>query len=228
MKFKSALVTAVSGSIGGATFAHNQGGMYVRARATPTNPNTSFQQIIRNLMSQITSAWQNTLTQAQRDAWEVYASNVPLTDKFGDPRYTSGIAHYVRSNVPRLQGGLARIDVGPTVYSLPTLTPPVPTVSAATDQSSTAYDNTDAWATEAGGALLIWISRPQSPSIIYFKGPYRYAGLAPGAASPPTSPQVVDTPFAVEQDQLLFHKYAAVRADGRLSAPFRVVATVGA
>jgi len=38
MKFKSPILSQASGSIAGITFSHNRGGMYVRARAVPTNP----------------------------------------------------------------------------------------------------------------------------------------------------------------------------------------------
>ena len=83
MKFKGTLIGEASGSIASLTFSHNRGGQYVRQRTIPTNPNTVFQQAIRSLVSELTSRWQNTLTEAQRAAWDQYAVQVPLLDPLG-------------------------------------------------------------------------------------------------------------------------------------------------
>jgi len=222
MKFRSATVTAVSGSIGGLTGSHNKGGMYFRARSQPVNTNTSFQQVVRNFLSQVTAAWQQILTAAQRAAWETYAANVPLIDSLGESRNVSGIAMYVRSNVIRLQAGLARIDAGPTTFSLPTFTAPTVAVDATADEMDVAYTSTDAWAGEVGGAMIAFASRPQAASINYFRGPYRLAGIVAGAATPPTSPETLTLPFPVVVGHVVHSKIAVVRADGRLSSPFRL------
>ena len=222
MKFRSQLVTAVSGSVGGLTGSHNAGGMYFRARSQPVNPNTAQQQAVRNFMSQVTAAWQQVLTAPQRAAWETYAANVPLVDPLGQSRNVSGIAMFVRSNVIRLQAGLARIDAGPTVFSLPTFTAPTVTVDATADEVDLAYTNTDAWAGEVGGAMLAYGSVPKSATINYFRGPYRYAGLVTGAVVPPTSPETIALPYPVVAGHVVHFKIQVVRADGRLSAPFRI------
>ncbi len=54
------------------------------AATIPTNPNTTFQQVVRNAVSQLTSLWSDVLTQTQRDQWQVYADNVPLTKRHGE------------------------------------------------------------------------------------------------------------------------------------------------
>lgn len=226
MKFASQLVTKVSGSIGGLTGAHNKGGLYFRARATPTNPNSVYQQAVRNAIAQLTSRWQQTLTPAQRAAWAVYADNVPLVDALGEARSIPPLAHYTRSNVPRLQAAMAIVDDGPTVYSLATFSGVSFTVDASGDTASVVYVNTDDWADTDGGALLCYFSRPQAQSIGYFKGPYRFAEAVLGSTStPPTSPEEVDLPFPVEAGALVFGQFRATNADGRLSAPFRLGVT---
>ncbi|MBD3309518.1 hypothetical protein GF348_24275 [candidate division KSB3 bacterium] len=222
MKFKSNIVTQVSGSIGGLVGSHNQGGMYFRARSVPTNPQTAFQVAVRNAVTLLATAWQDTLTAAQREAWDTYAANVPLIDRLGEARNTTGIAHYVRSNVPRLQAGLARVDDGPTVFALPSFTEVTFAPAAATDDFDVSFDNTDAWANEDDAALLLYASRPQSATINFFKGPYRYAGRIDGDGSTaPTSPETIDSPFALTADLKQFYKAVLTRADGRLSSPFR-------
>jgi len=221
MKFKSALVTQVSGSVGGMTGSHNAGGLYFRARAVPVNPNTVQQQAVRNFMSQCAAAWSQTLTQEQRDAWSNYAASVPITDTLGEARFISGISHFVRSNVARLQAGLARIDAGPAVYVLPDFTAPSFAADASDDNVAITFTNGDAWAGEVGGAMLVFASRPQPASIVYFKGPYRYAGKISGAVSPPASPATLDLPFPVVENDRVFFQVRVCRADGRLSSPFR-------
>lgn len=192
--------------------------MYTRARATPTNPKTPAQQAVRNGLQLAANAWANTLTTAQRNAWNTYAANVPLTDSLGEARNVSGNAMYNRSNIIRSQAGLSQIAAGPTVYTLATLTNPTVSGVGTTGVVTVTYTNTDTWAGTVGGALLVYVSRPQSPGITFFKGPYQYAGKINGAATPPTSPGTVTSPFALAAGQKVFVRILASNADGRLSA----------
>lgn len=226
MLVESALVARGSGSIGGMTWSHNRGGMYVRSRSTPTNPNTPFQQTVRSAAAMLAAMWSNTLTQVQRDSWDLYAENVELPNAFGVPRNVGGLGMYIRSNVPRIQCavvGVARIDDAPAIFDLGVFSAPViGACTAAADTISVAYTNTDEWAVEDGGALFIYTSRPKNPGINYFQGPYRLAATVEGiTTTPPTSPEVVNAAFLFEAGQRLFIFARASTADGRLSAPFR-------
>lgn len=223
MKFTSLVYAATSGSVGGLTYSRNKGGMYTRARAVPTNPNTAFQQVLRNAMGQLTTRWGQTLTQAQRDAWAVFAENVPIVDSLGYSHTIPPMSWYIKANSLRVQSGLSVIDAAPTVFELGTLTIPVLTATAASVTASLAFTNTDAWANEVGGALLVYVSRPQNAAIQFFNGPYRYAGRVNGAGTPPTSPATITLPFTTgPAGSKLFAKVVAVRADGRPSSPFRI------
>ena len=224
MKFKPLLVTALSGTIGGLVFAHNKGGAYVRNFAIPTNPGTVFQEVVRQAAAALSALWSSTLTQAQRDGWTAYAEAVPIPDKLGEPRNIPPLAMYVRSNVSRLQSGLLRIDEGPTVLTLPEdfTAPTIDSIDAAADTADIAFEGTDPWANEDDGALFVYISQAQGPTINFFKGPYRFAGLVAGdLALPPTSPATITLPFAVTAGQKLFFQFRVARADGRLSSSFR-------
>lgn len=221
MKYKSALMTAASGSVGGLVASHNRGGLYFRARTIPVNTNTEEQAAVRNFMAQCAAAWGDVLTDAQRLAWATYADFVLMPDAMGDPRKVPPMGHFCRSNVPRLQAGLARIDAAPTEYFLPSFTAPTFAVDASDGEVDVTFTNTDAWAGEVGGGMLVYASRPQSPTINYFRGPYRFAGLIAGAVSPPTSPATIVLPFPVVADQKVFFQIRVVRADGRVSSPFR-------
>ena len=225
MKFTSPVYSGVSGSIAGLVYSHNAGGLYTRARSIPTNPGSAQQTAVRNALSGLASAWANTLTTAQRAAWAVYAANVPLIGPLGNARKVSGIAQFIRSNTPRLQAGLTEVDDGPTDYTLAAFVNPTITVTAASPEFSIVFDNTDTWATATGGAMLVYASRPQSPGINYFKGPYQLAGKIAGATVAPTSPQTLTSPFVLTAGQQVFFRVEVTNADGRLSSPFRAAGT---
>lgn len=219
-------VAAVSGSIGGVTFSRNRGGPYMRTRAIPVNPNTTFQQEVRSLMATLTSGWIDDLTEDQRAAWDTYALNVHLPNPLGADRNVGGLGMYVRSNIPRLQADPAtypRVDDAPTIFNLGTYT--LPTLGNAIESAQTAdvtFDNTDDWAGEAASGLLIFGSRAKNPSINYMKGPYRFAHEVEGnITTPPTSPATVTWPFPFTEGHRLFAFFRVTRADGRLSSPFR-------
>lgn len=222
MKYKSTLLGQASGSLAGVTFSHNKGGEYVRRRAIPTNPNSTFQQAVRGIVAALSNHWLNTLTAAQRAAWETYAENVTIVDRLGDPIYITGLNHYVRSNTPLLQAGMTRVDAAPTTFNLGEFTNPSFGYDAANSEVDVTFDNTDAWANEDDAAMILWASRQQNPSINYFKGPYRFAGTIDGdSVTAPTSPAAISAPFACAAGNFCFCKVSVIRADGRLSLPFR-------
>lgn len=222
MKFKPLLGDQLSGSLAGITASHNRGGVYFRQRAIPVNPATPQQVAVRGFMVTLTTAWVQTLTQAQRDAWDLYALQVLLPDALGDPRNVGGIGMYVRSNVPRLQAGLPRVDPGPTVFALPTFTDPAIASITAPDALSLTFSDADGWANLDDSAMLVYGSRPQNESINFFKGPYRFAGAILGlTAGPPTSPAAIVMPFVLTAGQKAFVQARVTLADGRLSGTFR-------
>lgn len=218
MIFKSALLTDASGSIGGMTAARNRGGMYLRSRVTPVNPNTTFQQTVRSLVSALASIWVNTLTKVQRDAWTAYAEHVQVPGKLGSMITITGLNMYVRSNVPIQQAGFARLDEAPTIFDLGDYTLPVIAGTAAGQQVGVVFTDTDDWVGEDDAAMLVYVSRPQNPSVNFFKGPYRFAGSVDGdGTTPPTSPELIDAPFPFVAGQILFWRVRVIRADGRVS-----------
>lgn len=225
MKFKSEVLTQASGSIGGTTYAHNRGGLYRRARSIPTNPNSAAQQTVRTNFGQLATRWNDTLTTAQRSAWENYAANSPTTDALGDSLVLTGQQMYIRCNSVRLRGSLTAVDDGPTTFGLADLSTVTIPVDPTSNDINVAFNNSDPWAGEVGGALIVQTSRFYDGSKNYLKGPFRYLGLVTGAASPPTSPNLMasanafgQAPTSFTAGQVMFWRACAVRADGRLSA----------
>jgi hypothetical protein len=225
MKFKSTLVDQASGSMGGITGSRNRFGVYLRQKAMPVNPNTSRQQAVRTIFAAVTSAWFNILTAPQRAAWDAYGAGVAMRDALGETIYLTGLNHYVRSNVPRLQSGLARVDEGPTDFTLPGADPALAVTATHSNQHlSIAFNNSLAWAVEAGGALLVFGGRPVMASINFNKGPYRLCGHVAGATpTPPTSPATLTSVYEFAVGQRIQVQCRISRADGRLTEPFRVL-----
>ena len=222
MLFKPLLGDQLSGSAGGIVASHNRGGTYFRQRAIPVNPQTPEQVAVRGFLSQLTSIWVNTLSVAQRTAWDVYALNVLIPNRLGDPRNIGGVGQYVRSNVPRLQAGLPRVDNAPTVFDLGDFTDPTIISITAPTALSLGFTESDAWVSEDDAGMLVLASRGQNASINFFKGPYRFADSIDGeVAIPPTTPAAIVLPFIIAATQRVFIEVKVSRADGRLSSTFR-------
>jgi hypothetical protein len=221
-------VAAASGSVGGVVYSRNKAGAYIRNRSIPINPGSARQQTVRFAVSQLSTRWVETLTAAQRAAWETYAENVQLPNPLGQSRNVGGLAMYVRSNAPRvgfpvLGSALAIVDDAPTIFDLGTFSEPViGAISASGDTVSMSFTESDEWVGETGAALLIYSSRPQNPSVNYFKGPYQACSeIAGDDTLPPSPPQIIDLAFPVEAGQKIFFRMNVTRVDGRLSASFR-------
>lgn len=226
MKFKGTIVGPASGSLAGITASHNRGGQYFRRRAVPTNPNTLQQQQVRSWFANAQAAWNGTLTALQRQAWDTYALNTPVTNPMGDEVNAGGKGMFTRGYVPRLQASLSIVAAGPSTYGLPPFTAPgITSLTASTGIMIVTFTNTDSWAIAVGGALLVYMSRPVGASINSFKGPYRFAGKVAGAVSPPTSPQNITAPFPCVAGQKVFVRFIAITPDARVSPDFRTSIT---
>lgn len=221
MIFKSPVYSSASGSIAGLTYSRNLGGMYARARAVPTNPNTPQQQAVRAILNDLSNAWIDILTAAQRDGWDTYANSVPIVNALGDPINVTGLNQYTRSNIARVQAALGRVDDAPTVEDTGGFTAPTVAVASGTQLISVTFDNVDLWANEDDSSMIVQASRGKNPTIVYFKGPYRLAGTIDGdATTPPTSPTTIAMPFTVVATQRVFIRVVVSRADGRMSMPW--------
>lgn len=91
MKVKSAILTEMSGKIGGAVASRARGDIqYFRKLVTPTNPSTGLQKASRNAVASASSYWKSTLTDVQREAWWDLATGAQtgqtLFNKVNQPR----------------------------------------------------------------------------------------------------------------------------------------------
>ena len=216
-------IIQMSGSLAGNTFARNRSGNYVRSRTKPVNPNSTRQQVVRAIMAELVNRWAQTLTGVQRTAWNLYSSNVSMKNKLGESIFLSGFNHYVRSNLIRRLQTLAAIDNGPVVFEIPGQDGTLAlAASEAAQQISTTYNAALDWADEDGGFLAIFQGSPQNPQRNFFDGPWRFLGVQSGVnGAPPASPVVLGVQFAITELQHQWIYARIMRADGRLSEPFR-------
>lgn len=223
-------VADIRGSIGGTVFSKNRYGSYTRNRTIPVDPGSTAQTKIRATLGQVRDAWFNTLSAAQRAAWATYASNVQVLNRLGESITLTGWNMFARTNTAMLYNDYAIVADAPTDFSLAEQDATLAiTVSEATQLISVAFDDTMTWCDEDGASLMLYASRPQNPTVNFFKGPYLIAGKIEGdSVSPPTSPVTIAVPFACVEGQKIFAQARIVRADGRLSEPFRVNCTVAA
>lgn len=229
MKIKSALVTQMSGSIGGLTGSHNSSGLYLRSRAIPVNSSTAAQNAVRNAIAVLAPYWSNTLTPTQRAQWNDYAAVVKTTNTLGSDIYLSGFNWFVATNALRIQAPRPIVPTAPSLLSLATLTlPGITSLTASTGVAIVTFTNTDIWASGGTGMLMMYGSRPVATGVNFFKGPYRYVGAIFGATIPPTSPQNMPAwPFPLTAGQKVFGYFRAVNlnTDNRISSPIRFSVT---
>jgi len=220
MLFKSATITSASGSVGGITASRNKGGMYFRARAIPTNPNSPAQQDARTRLATFSARWTNVLTAAQRAAWNAYALSIDLTNALGDTIQASGQNAYIAANTMLDQCGGTIVDAAPGTSSQPTVNVQINEITAPNTVELDVGLTGNDWAGEDGAFLAVYNSRSTSVGRTFFKGPYQFANAIEGSSvTPPTGTQSVTSPFTLTAASNCFVRLRAVAADGRLSLP---------
>lgn len=218
MLFTSPIVSQASGSLAGLTFSHTRGSKYVKSRSTPTNPNSQRQGIVRVAMGVLAPYWGQELTEAERDAWRLYAANVPSTNALGETIHLTGQQHFMRINIVRIQIGEAILDAAPIIYDLGTFTAPtIDSLVAAGNEINIAFNEIDDWADNDDGFMIIYGGRPTSTGQDFYRGPWRLAGAIPGVLGGPGSPYQLTSAWPLATAQIMWVKIRVMQTDGRLS-----------
>lgn len=223
-------IVQISGSIAGDVHARNRFGNYIRPRTKPTNPNTALQVAARTALTYLVERWAETLTAAQRTAWNLYAASVAMTNRLGETINLTGMNMYVRSNAFRVRYGITPVDAGPVTFTLPDTDPTLSIAgSEATQQFTVTFDDTMAWASEDGAYMTALMGQPQNPQRNYFKGPYKGIRYLTGnAGAPLASPLPLGALHVITELQRCWVEFRITRADGRISNPFTADCFVGA
>lgn len=227
------LMTQMSGSLGGITAAHAKGGTYLRARTIPVNPASAYQGQVRNAVTQLAQAWGQSLTPAQRAAWDLYGANVTTTNRTGDVINLSGQQWFIATNTPRLQAvsklsaSLTVVEDAPVIFDRGdpgSLT--IDSIGEAGGISITVGGSPD-WAADADAIAFVYVGRPIGAGRNFFAGPYRLALAEPGNVVPVTSLDLDDVTltneaWTITEGQAVAVAVAVQQADGRLSSRIRL------
>ena len=221
MLYSSPIFAKASGSVGGLTFSHNRGGQYTRARVTPTDPSSIRQQFMRATIGVLAPYWGQTLSAAQRSAWNLYADNVTWINPIGETIFLTGQQHFLRINTVRLQIAQAILDAAPTIFDLGTFTAPT-IVSMNSGPPATidiAFDNTDAWANAVGGFMIFYAGRAQGPGRAFYRGPWVLSSSIEGDPVPPASPFTGSIGQIWPIGSIAWVQIRVIQIDGRMSLP---------
>ncbi len=177
---------AASGKAGALVASRAKSTQYVRARVSPVNPNTPFQQAVRAAVKYLSGLWQR-LTSSQRESWNAYGAAITVTNALGDASKLSGFNWFVGNNTVRKQCGFTEILTGPSIFDLGN--PDMPGIGFTFTTSDMASRGTLTLvsplvlANPTNGFMAVYCSRPYSPGKNFFKGPYQLAATHVGNLS---------------------------------------------
>lgn len=224
MKIKPILAD-MSGRLQGIVASHNRGGQYFRGRTVPDTPPTAAQTAVRVFLANAVAAW-HALSVSQQEIWNEYASLHPVVDGFGDSVNVGGIGMYNRTNILRQQAGLAQVATPPAPPGPAIFTPPSFDVTGA-PSIDVDFDDTDAWASEDGAAMLIYASRFVPTSRFSAAGiSKQLLGVILGdSGTPPTSPVTLTTPFPASANTKMFFRVRVISSTGAISSNYETTAS---
>jgi hypothetical protein len=114
----SALISDIRGKVGGVVFQGGQSGLVARQKTTPINKRTSAQTRAKTDLYNIQQDWM-TLTDQQRDNWNLFAATYPKQQKFNPTKYINGQQYFIKYNTYRKSYNLPVLaDVSFTIPSL--------------------------------------------------------------------------------------------------------------
>jgi hypothetical protein len=169
-KVVSPVWSIIRGSIAGTTYSTSPSGMIIaRQRTMPVNPNSGYQQLIKAAMIFAAGEWGNTLLQADRDAWDNWASaNGPLT---GRQRFLAGqiFQQYMEQNAFNGWVSAATNLFAPDFQGTPAMyiTPGTFAQPASTGVQFDLYNSSPHLVN-----ICVELSPPQPQTVNFYKGPW--------------------------------------------------------
>lgn len=176
----TAIAADIRGKLNGTVFSRNKGGLTMRNKVTPINPNTSYQSLQRSYTSILAKAWANTLTDAQRAAWKALGQTIGQKNIFGNNLILAGIACYQRINKIIFASGGSRLDNPPSSLNATGLTSLSVTANHVGPVLTIAMTPTPLNAPEG---MYVFATPPLSPGIGNASAELRLIGFYSAAAS---------------------------------------------
>lgn len=152
-----ALVTQISGKIGGQTLGRSRSGDYIRNTGVPTIRPTLKQVQQRSRLAKAASRWR-LLTPEQRNAFNLASPEYPYTNRVGETKFYTGFQIFML---------LINTRPGSGVIGIPT---PLPRVSFGLARATRVQVTPGHWVvsaldTDQAFNYSIFISRPLSPGV---------------------------------------------------------------
>lgn len=155
-----------SGSYQGVTSSRNRFGQYVRTRATPVNPSSTFQGVVRARLSANAANWRG-LTDLQREGWVGLGASMSRTDSLGQVYTLTGFQAYCSVNNNLAAAGDALVSDAPALVTPPAI---LTAVAAVTDATATITFTPDPLTDDR--RLFVYASEQRSAGRA-FEGDYR-------------------------------------------------------
>lgn len=175
-------VTDMRGSISGNTYTRTKAGAMTRARVKPTNPQSEAQLEQRSILTELSTYWAQTLTQAQRDGWNEFGVAFPSTNKLGAVINLAGFNAFQRCNGALMAAGLAILNAAPADQDVSELQTLAVTMNVGAGASNITWTATG---TLTDDVLVIRSTPGISPGISNFTNKLRYvAADGPDPESP--------------------------------------------
>lgn len=171
----TAFLADIRGKNNGTVFSKNRGGAYVRTKVTPSNPQTSFQQLVRQRLAALSAQFRS-LSAAQILAWNNAVQDFQTTNVFGDTVSPSGQQLYVKLNSNLANVGEPPISVPPAPIGLPVMEMSIASLTdSAFTLSLSAIPTTMYYVIEA--------TAPVSAGRNFLKNEYRQISVVTGTGS---------------------------------------------
>ncbi len=200
-----AILGLLRGKISATVFSHNKGGDYARRLGTPTNPNSTRQQVVRSILATLSPGFSG-LTPEQQAAWKQWASENPRTDPIGNNYTMTGHQAYVSVNSRLVDAAMTiREDPPAKVASSAQV---IPTTSFT---SGTAISVAFTGTVPTGGVLVGWMSAPQSGA---GDPNFAQAFLIGYSAIDAPTPMLFTLPVAVADGQTVNFYYVFMTDEG--------------
>ena len=169
-----------SGSYQGVTSSRNRYGQYLRTRATPVNPDSTFQGAVRARLSANAADWR-TLTGIQKEGWQSLGSSMSRTDSLGQVYTLNGFMAFVSVNNNLAAAGASALTDAPALSTPAAIATVTITLTAAA--LSVAYTPTPL---DTGERLFTYASEQRSAGRS-FEGDLRLVAVSAAAAASPAN-----------------------------------------
>lgn len=219
------MAAQASGSMGGLVYSRNRYGAYIRARSVPTKSMTPMAMAAKARLTTISEGFQS-LTAAQKAAWQAWAETNPKTDVFGEKQPLTAAAAYIGNACRRALLSLAPLTLPPVTAAPPALT----SLSLTGDIGAGNFGAVFA-VTPLGTNHLLWIKACvlDSPGISYVQNLLKLVDFSASAqASPYDFQGALEGRFGTLQvGQIVVAEISVCdSATAQLSAPLRAQVVV--